>query len=366
MAYQRTDDSHAAADARELSEAQRAGPQSPGLNNPYREELDIEGVDEALLPGANRSKRGGSWRSGCIVCSTCVICLLGWYFVVWVMLAVVAQWREYPGNKFPDDAKQCEQFHFVGRDGTDLIGCRHRIGHGPAKAAFLMFHGNGGSASTAILQALMMMDPQYRAGSIPAFEVFSFSYRGYEPNKARWTSQATIVDDAEALMDKAIRHFYRHATPFNASARMLVGGWSLGAAVAIQLAGRRSENVAGLMLISPFSSMWDMALWSVGSYVQPWIWASDHWDSVGVIGRLPVDLPVVVLSAGSDLDVPPQQHRAIYDASVSTQKQLLVTRGAVHGDIQQEAEVQKAGVRQWLDAVLARLVAPVGGPTLRI
>merc|ERR1711904_239996 len=94
--------------------------------------------------------------------------------------------------------------------------------------------------------------------------------------------------------------------------KVFIGGHSLGCSVALSLAAKRSENVLGIILASPFTSMWDMDL----RFVRPWsylllfwLWASDRWDNIGAAASLPSDVPVALLSAGADQIVPEQMHR---------------------------------------------------------
>lgn len=278
--------------------------------------------------GVLRTTRG-RYFGGCCCCSA-----LSVYVYLSVVLTFVAQSREYPGSTHPDAQVKCRSFSFVSNyDGRVLEGCRQPLAE-PARAAMLFFHGNAGTVSSGIMQAAQILVPQYSMPDAPPpIEIFSFSYRGYPPNNgSSWRGQSKIVADAEALLDSVLKTDVGGGKQgAEADGRVIVGGWSLGAAVALQLAARRPESVAGLVVVSPFDSMWSMALYVFGYYLSPWIWVSDHWDSLGAAQSLPEDIPVAVLSAGMDMEIPPFMHRHVSWVGSNLPMTDPVGRGALPG-----------------------------------
>lgn len=285
-----------------------------------------------------RTTRGRCWGA-CCCCGT-----ISFYLYLALMLQYVAHWHTYPGSKYPDDSSVCTSIRFPSNyDGREMQGCRRPLVSQP-KAPILFFHGNGGTMSSAVTQVGQLMNVQK---PLPALEIFSYSYRGYDPNQGT-SSQSKIVGDAEALLDMVLKlDVYR-------GGRAIVGGWSLGSAVAIQLAARRPESVAGLIVVSPFDSIADMAALIFGSWVLPWTWVADNWDSLSAAETLPEEMPVAVMSAQHDEEIPPAMHRRVFDALRTRHKWWLPTRMANHGDIPMEASKQVEGLAQWLKATMKR------------
>ena len=92
--------------------------------------------------------------------------------------------------------------------------------------------------------------------------------------------------------------------------RIVYFGHSLGAAVAIQLAV--SEPPAGLALISPFSSIRDMANLTLSVPLAGWA-VRNHFNSVELIRE--VNAPVVILHAELDEIVPHSQGVKLFEAA---------------------------------------------------
>jgi hypothetical protein len=109
---------------------------------------------------------------------------------------------------------------------------------------------------------------------------------------------------------------------------VLVVGESLGASVAAAAAASQPEQVAGLMLITP----WDR-LEHVASFHYPWLpvrWLlRDPYDSAATLAGF--DRPVLVVVAQHDDIVPARFGEALFQGLASP-KQLRVLRFAGHND----------------------------------
>ena len=123
------------------------------------------------------------------------------------------------------------------------------------------------------------------------------------------------------------REFYVHALAPLGLRVLLVLGESLGAGVAAAAAARQREQVAGLVLITP----WDR-LQQVASYHYPWLpvrWLlRDRYDSAAHLGAF--ERPVAVVIASNDDIVPARFGQALY-ASLAAPKRLW-TLDAGHND----------------------------------
>lgn len=157
-----------------------------------------------------------------------------------------------------------------------LLGWRPER-RGPAPWRILVFHGNAGSA----------LDRHYYPPLFdPArFDVVLFEYPGYGPRGGS-PSEALILAEAGRALD-----LLRGEGP------VLILGESLGGGVACRLAGDRGEQVGGLLLVTPFARMAEVA----GRHY-PWLPVGlllrDRWDALAAIRSFRG--PVAVLLAGRD------------------------------------------------------------------
>lgn len=177
--------------------------------------------------------------------------------------------------------------------------------------AVLLFNGNAGDRSDRLDLAAALAERGYH--------VLLFDYRGYGRNPGS-PSEVGLRADARAAL-AALRE-RSEVDP----AQILYLGESLGAAVAVGLAGE--EPPAALVLRSPFASVLDLA-----RYHYPWLPVAelilfDHYPVVEQISRL--EVPVLVIAARSDDLVPPEQSRAVAGAAPEAQWLQLPVDG--HND----------------------------------
>jgi len=181
---------------------------------------------------------------------------------------------------------------------------------GPVRATAIVFHGNAGHAGHRDFYATMLT----RLG----LRVILAEYPGYGPREGA-LGERSLVDDAQQTITLAYR---MHGAP------LVVIGESLGAGVAAAAAGRERDKTAGLMLITP----WDR-LENVAAHHYPWLpvkwFLRDRYDSVdhlAAFGR-----PVLVVVAERDTIVPPRFGTALHD-SLGEPRKLTVIPGAGHND----------------------------------
>ena len=181
---------------------------------------------------------------------------------------------------------------------------------GRVRGTAIVFHGNAGHAGHRAFYA-QALNPL-------GLRVILAEYPGYGP-RAGALGERSLVDDAEQAIVLAHR---RHGAP------LLVVGESLGAGVAAAAAARRHEQVAGVLMITP----WDR-LANLAAFHYPWLpvrWLlRDRYDSaahLATIGR-----PVLVAVAEHDTTVPARFGTALHD-SLSGSKRLVVIPAAGHND----------------------------------
>jgi pimeloyl-ACP methyl ester carboxylesterase len=172
----------------------------------------------------------------------------------------------------------------------------------------VVFHGNGGSALDR-LHYLAALEPL-------GFRVVLAEYPGYGPREGE-LSEASLVADAVTTVRLAAGDF---------PGPLYVWGESLGAAVASAVAADPGLPVEGLALITPFTSLPDMAQ---AVYRLPFLrpFVRDRYDSVAHLRGF--RQPVAVLVSERDELIPEEQGKALYD-SLQTEKRLWVFEGAGH------------------------------------
>lgn len=183
---------------------------------------------------------------------------------------------------------------------------------GSKRGTAIVFHGNAGHAG----------DRAYYAETLEAhgLRVILAEYPGYGPRDGS-VGETSLVDDA----DETIRLAYEMY-----GAPLMIVGESLGSGVAAAAAGRQRNRVAGLLLITPWNR-----LENVAAYHYPWLpvrWLlRDRYDSetnLRDFGR-----PIMVVIAERDSVVPPTFGRALYEA-LPDPKRLTLVKGAEHNNWQ--------------------------------
>lgn len=176
-------------------------------------------------------------------------------------------------------------------------------------AIVVVFNGNAGSRADRI--GLGSRLAAARVG------VVLVDYRGYGGNPGSPSEEGLAMDAAAAAEWVAAQYPDR---------RFVYFGESLGAAVAIRLAGERPPHA--LVLRSPFTSLSDAAAVHYPYLpVQRLLW--DAYPSIDRIGA--VAAPVTVIAGSRDSIVPVDQSRAIFDAAPEPKSWLLID-GADHND----------------------------------
>jgi len=181
---------------------------------------------------------------------------------------------------------------------------------GEARATAIVFHGNAGHAGHRFFYVEVLT----RLG----LRVILAEYPGYGPRPGE-LGEESLVADAGQTIALAHRQF---AGP------LLIIGESLGAGVAAAAARQQRDQVSGLLLITP----WDR-LENVASHHYPllpvrWL-LRDQYDSIRHLAAL--ERPVLVAIAGDDEIIPPRFGHALFTA-LPEPKRLSVIDRARHND----------------------------------
>ena len=187
---------------------------------------------------------------------------------------------------------------------------------GDSETTLLWLHGNAGNIGGRLDNLRMLHDAL-------GLSVLIFDYRGYGQSGGV-PSEAAMYEDAEAALE-----FLRSDKGLDPVESIVLFGRSLGGAVAVETAARRS--VRGVVLESAFTSIRDMARrthpYLPSSLVMRMI--ESRFDA---LSRIPdVRSPVLILHGDRDDLVPADHARRLFDAAAGP-KSLYLIGGASHND----------------------------------
>jgi len=205
----------------------------------------------------------------------------------------------------------------------------------PSRGAVVVFHGNAGSARdrTFYLRALEPLGLRVLLAEYPGY--------GGRPGEL---NEASLVADARETLRLAHQSF---------EGPLWVLGESLGAAVAAQAATDPAVPASGLVLITPWDNLPELAQ-SIYWYLPARWLVRDAYDTRAALQDSRG--PVAMLIAGSDEIVPPAQSQRLFQA-LPGPKRLWVFPAASHNTWPASADAAWWGeVWDWL-AVQAALPA---------
>ena len=177
----------------------------------------------------------------------------------------------------------------------------------------VVFHGNAGYA----------LQREYYVSGFRAqgrdWEVYLFEYPGYGARPGE-PSESDIKQAAAAAVGLLLA---------DRSGPLYLVGESLGSGVATYLAARFSDAIDGMLLVTPFTSLADVAAHHY-RFLPVRALLSERYDSVEFLSQY--SGPVAFLLAGNDEIVPPALGRQLYDGYQGP-RWLHVEPGAGHNTL---------------------------------
>jgi uncharacterized protein len=238
-----------------------------------------------------------------------------------------AAWREGPTDQV---------LHLVAKDGVSIAAvfgkgvARDDLARGGHRATLIYFYGNGMwmARSRAEFSELRRL----------GYDVIMPDYEGYGLSGGT-PSEAGCYATADAVYDYLLKR--RDVDPN----RIVVVGWSIGSAVAIDLASRRP--VSGLVAISAFTNLPDAA-----QDVAPWLPAQflvgQGFDNLTKIQN--VSCPILLVRGGRDVIVTADMRERLV-AMAKGKTTVLEIPGAGHNDILSAGQVVFPSIQKFVDGL---------------
>jgi pimeloyl-ACP methyl ester carboxylesterase len=192
----------------------------------------------------------------------------------------------------------------------------------PGAPVLLMLHGNGENLETMRQSGLFADFAQLGVG------VLAVDYPGYG-RSAGLPGELRNVAAAEAGWEWLRAH--------QAERPHAVVGWSLGAAVATQLAARRGREVAGLILLSPWDDLAGVAKVHFPGLLVGLL--DERYDTVEAARR--IACPCLVVHGDRDDIIPIDLGRRAH-AALPEPKRWVAVAGAGHNDLLARGEAWEA------------------------
>jgi pimeloyl-ACP methyl ester carboxylesterase len=175
--------------------------------------------------------------------------------------------------------------------GGDNVGMKRFAAKQPAEASVLICYGNGSSATGCAHYADALQ-------GIAPLDVFILQYPGYEDRSGTPSREALLAAASEALQ------------LIDTNRPIFLVGESLGSGVASYLAGKFPDRISGLILLSPFERLADVAQFQYPFLPVRWLLLDDLWSGKYLQSY---HGPVGVMVDGRDRVVPERFGRRLYE-----------------------------------------------------
>ena len=208
-------------------------------------------------------------------------------------------------------------------DGSTQIHAWWIAAQKPSARAILYFHGNGEVLESEVMKATREAPLLHQTGA----NLLLADYRGYGSSSPVQATGPRTAEDARAAMHYLVEQ--RHFSPSD----IYIAGYSIGSGVATQLAVE-SPHSAGLILLSPISSVYDVAnqdlIYDTVLRPSQWIDNTNNFDNKNKIAN--VHIPVLIVSGTLDRIAFPWMPKLLYDRA-NQPKILHMLEGVEHNDL---------------------------------
>lgn len=184
------------------------------------------------------------------------------------------------------------------------------------------------------------------------FSLFLVDYRGYGRSEGNFPNEIQVYEDAELAWNYLVQQ--RGIKPEN----IFFYGHSLGGAIALDLAVRNPQ-IAGLIMESSFSGIYDMARHQLVYRIYP-LKKLVHqlFDSLNKIKSLKV--PILIIHGTKDELVPVWMGKALFEAAPEPKKLLLIPGGYHNNILGFAPEEYNQAIREFYDSAISLQKLKVG------
>jgi uncharacterized protein len=228
-------------------------------------------------------------------------------------------------------ASPYEQIDVPRTDGVRQFAWVMRTADSGAGPWVLYLHGNASSLASQVNIA------HYRVLRNAGLNVLAPEYRGFGGVEGAPT-EAALQADAQAAYDylRDVRHVPSHA--------IIIYGWSLGAAVAVDMATR--VPLAAMILEGAPASLVDLAGRRYPFFPLR-LFMRSSFDSIRKIGAIPA--PILFLHSTDDEVIPISEGRRLHEAARGA-KMFVELKGGHMGAIDHSADVLEQAIRSFVGA----------------
>ncbi|HAJ57991.1 MAG TPA: phospholipase [Cyanobacteria bacterium UBA8543] len=202
----------------------------------------------------------------------------------------------------------------------------------PEAPVWLYLHGNGSTIGDEVKRAFWF----HRLG----YSSLLIDYRGYGRSRGKFPTESSVYEDVEAS--------FRYLTQVKQipAERIFLYGYSLGGAIAIDLALQHSE-IAGVAVEGSFTSMRAMVehLYNHFLIFPVDLILNQRFDSLSKVRSL--SMPLLFIHGTRDRLVPAHMSQTLFDTA-SEPKQLLLVPEAGHHDVGELGGAKYFQAIQWL------------------
>ncbi len=244
-----------------------------------------------------------------------LVLVAAYAMLVVLMFSLQRSMLYFPDQRAPSAAMLAAVGLRAWPDHNDMRGLLGIETPQPADGTVIVWHGNAGAA----WQRGYYVDALHRLG----FRVLLAEYPGYG-GRAGEPSEAALVADAQETLQRAHAEF---------GAPIYLWGESLGAGVVAAVAAQPAAPVAGIVLLTPWDSLADLAQHLYPFLPVRWL-LQDRYDSVRNLEG--VSVPVAVVIAEEDEIIPVAHSQRLYE-SITAPKQRWLLPGAGHNTWPAEA-----------------------------
>ncbi len=195
----------------------------------------------------------------------------------------------------------------------------------------IYFCGNGGGVNKFVYDMHTVASYGYN--------VIAYDYPGYGESDGRASE-----DRVRAFSEVVYQYLTtdRRVPP----ERIGVWGYSIGAAIAVDLASR--HPMERVVLMAPFTSRYDMSRQIFGFALQPWLLRGDSLVSIDRVRS--ITAPTLIIHGDADRTIGYSMGRRVYESSASHDKRFITLKNGDHNGI---LDYYGDGLRAPIEAFLA-------------